>query len=100
MCFQSNVLTLGYSTGVGIICDTARKRSIKIRTQTPADDTQLYLSFDVFDEASECRNKVEKGVRKIRERMNNNMPKPNDVNGFASKGRYSKYTLLFVIIII
>jgi len=74
---QGSVLgPLVFSMYSGPICDIARKYGIKIHTY--ADDTQLYLSFDVSDDMSECLKIMEKCVGEIREWMRKNMLKLND----------------------
>ena len=58
------------------ICDIVRKQDIKMHSY--ADDTQLYLSFDVSKDLSECVKKMEECVAEIREWMRKNMLKLND----------------------
>ena len=81
MCFQDYVVALGFAIGIGMcpllfsiysepICDIEHNHGINIHAYMQM--TQLYLSFEVSNDTSECLTKMEKCVGKIREWMRKN----------------------------
>ena len=74
---QGSVLSpLVFSIYSKTICDIAHKHGIKIHLC--ADDTLLYLSFDVSGDVLECLKKMEECVAEIRKWIKNNVLKLND----------------------
>ena len=72
MCFQDYVVALGCPTGSvldPLLFSISQKLFVTSHANihTSADDTWLYLSFNVSDGMSECLKKMEKCVGEIRE---------------------------------